>query len=133
MLVTMLKSKVHRARVTEANLHYVGSLTVDPILIEAAGMYVNEKVTVVDINNGARLDTYVIEGERGSGMIGVNGAAARLIHIDDLVIIIAYALIDESELDCFVPSVVHVDSANRIVGIGTNPAETGGLPGLGRA
>src|ERR1044071_8309241 len=93
----MLKSKIHRAIVTQADLHYVGSLTVDSALMEAADLLPGELVHVVDVTNGARLETYVIEGERGSGVIGINGAAARLIHPGDLVIIISYAQVTDAE------------------------------------
>jgi aspartate 1-decarboxylase len=120
---TMFKSKIHRATVTRADLHYVGSLTIDADLMAAADLLAGEKVQVVDIDNGARLETYVIEGERGSGVIGVNGAAAHLVHPGDLVIIISYAAVTEAEARSFVPRVVHVDAANRIVDLGSDPAE----------
>ena len=111
---TMLKSKIHRATVTQADLHYVGSLTVDRTLMDAADLLPGELVHVVDINNGARLQTYVIEGERDSGVIGVNGAAARLIQPGDLVIVIAYATMTEDEARSVKPRVVMVDGANRV-------------------
>lgn len=111
---TMLKSKIHRATVTQANMHYVGSLTVDRRLMEAADLLPGELVHVVDINNGARLQTYVIEGEPDSGVIGVNGAAARLMQPGDLVIIIAYASMTEDEARALKPHVVMVDQENRI-------------------
>lgn len=120
---TMLKSKIHRATVTHADLHYVGSLTVDAELMEAADLLPGEQVHVVDINNGARLETYVIEGPRGSGVIGINGAAARLVHPGDLVIVISYASLDDPEARVFVPRVVHVDASNRLLGTGSDPAE----------
>jgi aspartate 1-decarboxylase len=120
---TMLKSKVHRATVTQADLHYVGSLTVDAELMRAADLLPGEQVHVVDINNGARLETYVIEGPSGSGIIGINGAAARLVHPGDLVIIISYAIVDDAEARAFVPSVVHVDARNHVTGTGTDAAE----------
>ncbi|MGW7416441.1 aspartate 1-decarboxylase [Streptomyces sp. NPDC054863] len=123
MLRTMFKSKIHRATVTQADLHYVGSVTVDAELMEAADLLPGELVHIVDITNGARLETYVIEGERGSGVIGINGAAAHLVHPGDLVILISYAQIDNSEARSFVPSIVHVDAANRIVGTGADLAE----------
>src|SRR5687768_17541937 len=97
MLRTMLKSKVHRATVTQADLHYVGSVTVDAALMEAADLLPGEQVAIVDITNGARLETYVIPGERGSGVIGINGAAAHLVHPGDLVIMISYGVMDETE------------------------------------
>ncbi|HTR92346.1 MAG TPA: aspartate 1-decarboxylase [Trebonia sp.] len=120
---TMLKSKIHRATVTQADLHYVGSLTVDAELMEAADLLPGEQVHVVDINNGARLETYLIEGPRGSGVIGINGAAARLVHPGDLVIIISYASLDDAEARTFAPRVVHVDAGNHVVGTGSDPAE----------
>ena len=120
---TMLKSKIHRATVTQADLHYVGSLTVDAELMEAADLLPGEQVHVVDINNGARLETYLIEGPRGSGVIGINGAAARLVHQGDLVIIISYACLDDAEAGVFAPRVVHVDAGNRLLGTGSDPAE----------
>jgi aspartate 1-decarboxylase len=120
---TMLKSKIHRATVTQADLHYVGSLTVDAGLMEAADLLPGEQVHVVDINNGARLETYVIEGPRGSGIIGINGAAARLVQPGDLVIIISYASLDDAEARAFVPRVVHVDAGNRVTGTGADAAE----------
>ena len=114
MYRTMLKSKIHRATVTQADLHYIGSLTVDADLMDAADLLPGELVHVVDINNGARLETYVIEGDRGSGVIGVNGAAARLIQPEDLVIIIAYATVDDEEARALAPRVVMVDACNRV-------------------
>lgn len=124
----MLKSKIHRATVTQADLHYVGSLTVDAELMEAADLLPGEQVHVVDINNGARLETYVIEGPGGSGVIGINGAAARLVHPGDLVIIISYASLDDAEARAFAPRVVHVDEGNRVTGTGTDAAEP--VPGV---
>jgi aspartate 1-decarboxylase len=114
----MMKSKVHRATVTDANLHYVGSITVDRDLMDAADLLEYEQVAVVDIDNGARLETYVIEGERGSGAICLNGAAARLVSPGDKVIIISYAEYEQSELEGYTPTIVHVDTANRQVGEG---------------
>ena len=111
----MMKSKVHRATVTDANLHYVGSITVDRDLMDLADLREYEQVAVVDVDNGARLETYVIEGARGSGDICLNGAAARLVSPGDRVIVISYADYDESELDGFEPRVVHVDRSNRPV------------------
>src|SRR3954471_2574533 len=113
MFRTMLKSKIHRATVTQADLHYVGSLTVDRDLMDAADLLVGEKIAVVDVTNGARLETYVIEGERGSGVIGVNGAAAHLVHPGDLVIVIGYGLMSDFEARTYQPRVVHVDADNR--------------------
>src|SRR5690242_6604927 len=123
MFRTMLKSKIHRATVTQADLDYVGSLTVDRDLLDAADLLVGEKIAVVDVTNGARLETYVIEGERGSGVIGVNGAAAHLVHPGDVVIIIGYGLMSDLEARTHAPRVVHVDADNRIVGLGSDPAE----------
>lgn len=111
----MMKSKIHRATVTDANLHYVGSITIDRELMEAADLREYEQVAIVDIDNGSRLETYVIEGERGSGDICLNGAAARLVAPGDKVIIISYADFEEAELDGFEPTVVHVDTANQAV------------------
>ena len=119
---TMLKSKIHRATVTQADLHYVGSVTLDADLMEAADLLPGEQVAIVDVTNGARLETYVIEGERGSGVIGINGAAAHLVHPGDLVILISYAQMDDALARTYVPKVVHVDGANRIVDLGTDPA-----------
>lgn len=115
MLRTMLKSKIHRATVTEANLHYQGSITVDSKLMEAADILPYEKVQVVDVTNGARLETYVIAGEAGSGIICLNGAAAHLIHKGDTVIIISYLTVSEEEAKTFPPKVVFVDQRNQIV------------------
>lgn len=116
MLVEVLKSKIHRVRVTEANLNYVGSITIDEDLLDAAGMIGGEKVQILDINNGERLETYIIKGERGSGCICLNGAAARKVAVDDLVIIVSYALMDFEEAKRFEPSVIFPDSVtNRIV------------------
>jgi aspartate 1-decarboxylase len=119
----MLTSKIHRATVTQADLHYVGSVTVDQDLLDAADLLAGEKVGIVDITNGARLETYVIPGPRGSGVIGINGAAARLVHVGDLVILIAYGVMDDAEARTRQPRVVFVDSENRVVGTGGDPAE----------
>jgi len=113
----MLKSKIHRATVTDCDLHYVGSITVDPELLEAADIRDHEQVHVVDIDNGARFETYTIAGERGSGELKVNGAAARLVHHGDTVILISYASYDEAELSAYEPRVVHVTRENRIVNV----------------
>ncbi|MBP3289345.1 MAG: aspartate 1-decarboxylase [Alistipes sp.] len=116
MLIEVLKSKIHRVRVTQANLNYVGSITIDEDLMDAAGMIEGEKVQILDINNGERLETYIIKGERGSGCICLNGAAARKVAVDDLVIIVSYALMDFEEAKQFKPSVIFPDSAtNRLV------------------
>jgi aspartate 1-decarboxylase len=109
----MLKSKIHRAVVTDANLHYVGSVTVDPDLLDAADILEHEQVAIVDIDNGARLETYTIAGVRGSGDLCLNGAAARLVQPGDRVIVISYAEYDEAELADYRPLIVHVDTANR--------------------
>ncbi len=129
MLRTMMKSKIHRATVTQADLHYVGSVTVDEDLLEAADLLPGELVHIVDVTNGARLETYTIAGQRGSGVIGINGAAARLVHPGDVVILIAYGQMDTAEAIEFRPHVVFVDADNRIIGTGSDPAEA--LPGTG--
>jgi aspartate 1-decarboxylase len=114
----MLKSKIHRATVTDCDLHYVGSITIDPELLEAADMLEYEQVHVVDVDNGARFETYTIPGERGSGDMRVNGAAARLVHQGDTIIVISYGSYDEVDLERYVPRVVHVEAnTNRIVTI----------------
>tara|TARA_Y100001970_G_scaffold290925_1_gene426267 strand:- start:458 stop:808 length:351 start_codon:yes stop_codon:yes gene_type:complete len=112
--ISVLKSKIHRATVTDANLDYIGSITLDPILMEAAGLYEYEKVHVLNISNGNRLETYVIQGELDSGEVCINGAAAHLVSKGDLVIIVAYCSIDVNELGLLSPSIVHVDSKNHI-------------------
>lgn len=119
---TMLKSKIHRATVTRADLHYVGSVTVDEDLMDAADLIAGEQVSIVDVTNGARLETYVIAGARGSGVIGINGAAAHLVHPGDLVILISYAQMDDATARTHRPSVVHVDAANRVIELGDDPA-----------
>ena len=117
MLIEVLKSKIHRVSVTEANLNYVGSFRIDEALIEAAGMIEGEKVQILDINNGERLETYIIKGRRGSGCICLNGAAARKVAVGDLVIIVSYALMDFEEAKSFKPTVIFPDSAtNRLIG-----------------
>jgi aspartate 1-decarboxylase len=118
----MLKSKIHRATVTQADLHYVGSVTIDADLMEAADLLEGEQVTIVDIDNGARLVSYAITGERGSGVIGINGAAAHLVHPGDLVILIAYASMADDEARSYQPRIVFVDSDNRQVDLGHDPA-----------
>src|ERR1700754_3677872 len=122
MLRTMLKSKIHRAVVTQADLHYVGSVTIDADLMDAADLLEGEQVTIVDIENGARLVTYAITGARGSGVIGINGAAAHLVHPGDLVILISYGQMDEAEAITYRPRVVHVDADNRAIDLGNDPA-----------
>ena len=115
MMIDVLKSKIHRVRVTQANLNYVGSITIDEELMEAANMIEGEKVQILDINNGERFETYIIKGERGSGCICLNGAAARKVAVDDLVIIVSYALLDFEEAKSFKPWVIFPDSTtNRI-------------------
>ena len=114
---TMLKSKIHRATVTDCDLHYVGSITVDPLLLEAADILPHEQVAVVDVNNGARFETYTIPGERGSGEVKLNGAAARLVHRGDTIIVISYAQYDAAELETYEPRVVHVDADNQIIAV----------------
>ena len=123
MLRTMLGGKVHRATVTQADLHYVGSITIDQDLMRAADILEGEQVDVVDITNGARLTTYAITGEPGSGVVGINGAAAHLITPGDLVIIMSFRTLDACEVAVHLPRVVHVDGRNRIVGIGDDPAQ----------
>ncbi|WP_216213841.1 aspartate 1-decarboxylase [Amycolatopsis aidingensis] len=122
MYRTMLKSKIHRATVTQADLHYVGSVTVDETLMEAADLLPGELVSIVDITNGARLETYVITGERDSGVLGINGAAAHLVHPGDLVILIAYGQMDSAEAATYQPRIVFVDEQNRIVESGSDAA-----------
>ncbi len=117
MDLTMLKAKIHRARVVQAEVDYVGSITVDMDLLDAAGILEYEKVAVVDVTNGARLETYTIAGERGSGMVCLNGAAAKLINVGDTVIIMAYAQMSEEEAKTFRPKVVFVDSENKITSV----------------
>ena len=117
---TMLKSKVHRATVTGSDLHYVGSITMDPDLLEAADIREHEQVHVLDIDNGNRFETYTLPGERGSGEVVINGAAARLVHEGDKVIVVSYAEYDEAELENYEPVVVHVDTRNRIVDVDSN-------------
>jgi aspartate 1-decarboxylase len=123
MFRTMLGGKVHRATVTQADLHYVGSITIDQDLMRAADILEGEQVDVVDITNGARLTTYAITGKAGTGIIGINGAAAHLIDPGDLVIIMSFRTLDERSLADHVPRVVHVDENNRIVALGSDPAQ----------
>ncbi len=123
MMRIMMKSKIHRATVTQADLNYVGSVTLDAALMEQADLLEGEQVAIVDIANGARIETYVIPGPRGTGVIGINGAAAHLVHPGDLVIIMSYALMSDVEARSLEPRVVHVDENNRVVKLGTDPAE----------
>lgn len=115
MLVNMLKGKIHRAKVVQAELDYVGSITIDEELLEAAGIYEYEQVQIVDVNNGNRFETYTIAGERGSGLICLNGAAARQVQVNDKIIIMSYAVMDEEERKSNPPKVVFVDNDNKIV------------------
>jgi aspartate 1-decarboxylase len=110
----MLKSKIHRARITGSDLHYVGSITIDRDLLDAADIREHEKVHVLDIDNGARFETYTISGARGSGVVTINGAAARLVHTGDIVIVVSYASYSEDELESYEPRVVHVNESNEI-------------------
>ena len=125
MFRTMMNGKIHRARVTEANLNYVGSITIDEDIIDAVGILPNEKVAIVNNNNGARLETYVIAGERGSGVVCLNGAAARLVQPDDIVIIISYVMVAEDKLSEHQPKVAIMNENNQIVElISHEPAAT---------
>jgi aspartate 1-decarboxylase len=117
MFVTMMKSKIHRAVVTEANLNYIGSITIDEDLMNSADMLKNEKVQIVNINNGNRFETYVIPGARGSGVMCLNGAAARLAHPGDLIIVISYALCDRKEAEDFQPKIIFLNEKNEITEI----------------
>ncbi|MFE4893672.1 aspartate 1-decarboxylase [Peribacillus butanolivorans] len=125
MFRTMMNGKIHRARVTEANLNYVGSITIDEDIIDAVGILPNEKVAIVNNNNGARLETYVIAGERGSGVVCLNGAAARLVQPDDIVIIISYVMVADDKLSDHQPKVAIMNENNQIVELISNePAAT---------
>jgi len=115
MIIEILKAKIHRATVTQADLNYIGSLTLDEDLLEAAGLREYEKIQVLDITNGNRIETYVIRGERESGQVCINGAAAHLIHKDDLVIIASYCQLNDSEVPNHRPKIVHVDEKNQII------------------
>ena len=128
MLRTMLKSKIHRATVTQADLHYVGSVTIDADLMDAADLLEGEQVTIVDIDNGARLVTYAITGERGSGVIGINGAAAHLVHPGDMVILIAYGTMEDAEARVYQPRVVFVDADNRKIDLGAHANDPAYVP-----
>ena len=132
MLRTMMKSKIHRATVTQADLHYVGSVTVDEDLLDASDILPGELVHIVDVTNGARLETYTIAGPRGSGAIGINGAAAHLVHPGDIVILIAYAQVEDAEARELQPSVVFVDADNSIVTLGHDAADVPADSGLKR-
>jgi len=125
---TMMTAKIHRATVTEADLHYVGSVTVDSELLDAADLLAGERVDIVDVTNGARLSTYVIPGEPGAGQICINGAAAHLVHPGDVVILIAYGSLDDAEARTFRPRVVFVDADNRIVDASSDPGQ---VPAVG--
>ena len=130
MMRVMLKSKIHRATVTQADLDYVGSVAIDVDLMEAADLLEGEQVTIADITNGARLETYVIPAPRGSRTITINGAAAHLVHAGDLVIIMSYCVLQDAEARALKPRVVHVDEENRIVSLGEDPSEpVPGQPG----
>lgn len=124
MMRIMMKSKIHRATVTQADLHYVGSCTIDSDLMDAVDLLEGEKIDIVDVTNGNRLETYCIRGAAGSGIISINGAAAHLIHPGDLVIIINYGLLDDREAHEYEPRVVFVDEKNSIVELGSDPANT---------
>ncbi|CAN00557.1 aspartate 1-decarboxylase [Clavibacter michiganensis] len=132
MLRTMMTAKIHRATVTHADLHYVGSVTVDRDLLDAADILVGERVSIVDVTNGARLDTYTIAGERGSGVLGINGAAAHLVDVGDVVILIAYGQMTTEEARALEPRVVHVDVGNRIRAVDADPTAPP-APGLERS
>jgi aspartate 1-decarboxylase len=125
---TMLKSKIHRATVTQCDLHYVGSITIDPDLLEAADILEFEQVAVVDVDNGARFETYTIAGERGSGEMKVNGAAARLVNRADTIIVISYGSYDPADLRQYIPRVVHVDARNQIRNVDSEVATLLGAP-----
>lgn len=123
MMRIMLKSKIHRATVTQADLHYVGSIAIDTELMQAADLLEGERVVIADITNGARLETYVIPAPRGSGIIGINGAAAHLVNAGDLVIIMNYGMFEDAEARSLKPRVVHVDDRNRIVSLGADAGD----------
>ncbi|MBK6265609.1 aspartate 1-decarboxylase [Marivirga sp. S37H4] len=114
MLIEALKSKIHRVKVTQAELHYVGSITIDEDLMEASNIIENEKVQIVNINNGERLETYVIKGERGSGMVCLNGPAARKVQVGDIIIIISYAYLDFEEAKFFKPTLIFPNANNKL-------------------
>jgi aspartate 1-decarboxylase len=138
MLRPMLLGKIHRATVTAADLHYVGSITIDADLLDAADLLPGQQVDVVDVTNGARLTTYLIAGERARGTVGINGAAAHHIHPGDVVIIIGYGMLEDAEARIRAPRVVFVDAGNHIVQLGTDPGDVplgfGLIPsGVGRS
>jgi len=118
---TLMKSKLHRATVTMADLDYIGSVTIDRDLMDAADLLPNERVQVLDVTNGARLETYVIEGEQGSGVIGINGAAAHLVHPGDVVLIVSFAEFEEDEARAWMPTVVLLDADNRVAQVLSAP------------
>ena len=120
MILNILKSKIHRVTVTEADLHYVGSITIDEDLMEAAHLVEYEKVQILNITNGNRLDTYAIKGKRGSGCIKINGAAAHHVNISDLIIIVSYCQLNANDVDTHEPRIVHVNSKNEIISITAN-------------
>ena len=120
MLLNLLKCKIHRATVTEANLNYIGSITIDEDLMDAAGLFEYEHVHVLNITNGNRLETYVIKGPRGSGSICINGAAAHLVHKNDLVIIVAYCQLNKEDLPAYTPKIIHVNETNKVVPLETS-------------
>jgi aspartate 1-decarboxylase len=120
---TLVNGKIHRATVTQADLHYVGSITIDERLMQAADLVEGEKVQVVDVTNGARIETYAITGAKDSGVICINGAAAHLVNPDDLVIIMSFVQLEDAEVLVHEPKVVHVDADNRIVALGNDPAQ----------
>jgi L-aspartate-alpha-decarboxylase len=122
MLRTLLTAKIHRATVTHADLNYVGSITIDQDLLDASGVLPGELLSIVDVTNGARLETYAIPGVAGSGVVAINGAAAHLVHPRDIVIIMAYGQFEPDEARTFQPQIVHVDAANRIVEVGSDAA-----------
>ncbi len=115
MYIKVLKSKIHRVKITQAELHYVGSITIDEDLLDAANLIENEKVQIVNVNNGERLETYVIKGERGSGMVCMNGPAARKVQVGDIVIVISYASMDFEEAKLFKPAIIFPDQHNRVI------------------
>ena len=125
---TMMRSKIHRATVSDCDLHYVGSITIDPDLLQAADIREFEQVAVVDVDNGARFETYTIAGQRGSGDMKVNGAAARLVHRGDTIIVISYGIYDPEDLEHYVPRVVHVDERNEIKAVDDQVATLLGTP-----
>ena len=124
----MLVGKIHRATVTAADLHYVGSVTIDGDLLDAANLLPGQQVDIVDVTNGARLTTYAIAGERGAGEVCINGAAAHLVQPGDVVIIIAYGMLSDADARSYLPAVVHVDGENRIVELGDDPGQVPDLP-----